>query len=106
MRTIASDTTRAANSWQKTRLFCSSHRVRLSVKRFDFCASKLVIPSIIGHCEHSQCLPLYSSLPLCYRRAMANEEQLARLKQGVDHWNAWRHENNSLILRGDSHRQR
>jgi uncharacterized protein YjbI with pentapeptide repeats len=27
---------------------------------------------------------------------MANEERLARLKQGVDAWNAWRDENPSI----------
>ena len=27
---------------------------------------------------------------------MANEEHLARLKQGVEAWNAWRYENSTI----------
>ena len=52
--------------------------------------------AIIGHREHSQCLPLPSSLPLCYSRAMANDEHVALLKQGVNTWNAWRQEHESI----------
>ena len=29
---------------------------------------------------------------------MANEEQLAHLKQGIDYWNAWRQENDSIKI--------
>ena len=29
---------------------------------------------------------------------MANDEHVARLKQGVDHWNAWRQENDSIEI--------
>jgi hypothetical protein len=30
--------------------------------------------------------------------AMANEEQLAILKQGVDVWNQWRKENENILV--------
>jgi hypothetical protein len=31
---------------------------------------------------------------------MANEEHLARLKQGVEVWNAWRRENRDILSYG------
>ena len=80
------------------REFCTSLLV-VVLSRFEqflLIDEKLPHGMLSSTCEKFWCLPLLNNL--AYNQPMANEEQLAILKSGVDEWNAWRQENRAAKI--------